>query len=178
MRLWNTANAEIGFHCDMMNGGATNMAINGGQLTSKQFTLPQCSLCFISGHSLEYSMVPSKEEWIFCSQWVWKLRKVSGKGKSNGISDPTYSISQQNFKLLSSSSLSCPCSLLVYLLHACFLLSNPVIAIMSLCHGSYSMTMYTHLNHGMVNFQWFVETPLNPANREQYETWIVMLLDF
>ena len=158
--------------------GATNLAINVGQLTSKQFTLPQCKLCFISGHSLEYSMVPSKEEWIFCSQWAWKLRKFSGKRKCNGVSDPTYSISQQNFKLLSWSSLWCPYSLWVYLLHACFLLSNPVIAIMSLCNPSYWLAMCTHLNHGMVNFQWFVETPLNPANREQYETWIVMLLDF
>ena len=44
---------------------------NMGGLTSKQFTLLQSKLCFISGHSLEYSMTPSKEEWIFCSQWAW-----------------------------------------------------------------------------------------------------------
>ena len=59
------------------------------------------------------------------------------KGKSNGVSDPTYSISQQSFKLLSSSSLSCPCSIWVYLLHACFLLSNSDVVMMYLCHGSY-----------------------------------------
>ena len=44
------------------------MAINVDQLTRKQFALPQCKLCFLSGHSLEYSMVPSKEEGIFCGQ--------------------------------------------------------------------------------------------------------------
>ena len=37
--------------------GAINLAINVGQLTNNQLTLPKCKLYFISGHSLEYSMI-------------------------------------------------------------------------------------------------------------------------
>ena len=48
---------------------------------------------------------------------------------------------------------------------SCFLLFNPVIAIMSLCHGSYRMTMCTHLNNGMVSFQWFVAMSTQPGKQ-------------